>query len=54
MAENKKQHVVTAEAVVVFVNTEAERYLYKDAVIPEQVPAEEVKRLLDLGLVAEV
>jgi hypothetical protein len=54
MAENKKQYVVTAEATVVFVNTELERYLYKDAAVPELVPAEEIKRLLDLGFIAEV
>lgn len=53
MATKRKQYAVKAEAVVVFVNTVNERYLYRGAAIPEQVPDDEVKRLLDLDLIAE-
>lgn len=53
MATKRKQYVAKAEAVVVFVNTVAERYLYRGAPIPDTVEADEVKRLLDLDLIAE-
>lgn len=44
---------VTAGAVVVPVNG-SERYLYRGALLPDGVKAEDRKRLVDVGLVEEV
>lgn len=51
--DSKKQYAVKAAAVVVFVNTVAERYLYQGAAIPAEVDADEFERLLELDLIAE-
>ncbi|MCO4276125.1 hypothetical protein NG701_17125 [Pseudarthrobacter sp. HLT3-5] len=47
----KTQHVVTAHLIVAQTNT-IERYFDRGAVLPEDVPAAERKRLVGLGLVA--
>jgi hypothetical protein len=46
----KTQHVVTATMIVAQTNS-IERYFDRGAVLPEDVPAEERKRLVGLGLV---
>ena len=49
-----KQFRVKAAAVVIYVGTAAERYLYAGALLPESVTEDERKRLVELGLVEAV
>jgi hypothetical protein len=49
----RKNWIVKAEAVVINVGKQAERYIYKGAVVPAEVAAEELKRLVARGLVVE-
>lgn len=46
----RTQHIVTA-ALIVARTGSTERYFYRGAVLPEDVNAEERKRLVGLGLV---
>lgn len=46
-------HKVTAAAVVVK-TAGAERYLYKGAIVPSGVHADEIKRLVKIGLIERV
>lgn len=47
-------HVVTGPLVIAKTAANELIYLYKDAPIPDDVPADEVQRLVDTGLVAKV
>jgi hypothetical protein len=48
-----KTFIAKAEALVVNVGKRTERYVYKNAVIPAEVEAEELVRLVRRGLVVE-
>lgn len=48
-----KQQIVTAPCVIARDSTGHDRYIYRGAPLPEDVPAKEVKRLQALGVLAD-
>ena len=53
MAESKKTMKVVGAVTLVTDENGKHQYLYRGSVLPDYVDAKEVKRLTDLGLVAE-
>jgi hypothetical protein len=47
-------HIVTGPLVIAKKEDGADLYLYENAVVPEHVSADELKRLVALGLVEKV